>query len=266
MKSKALVLSSIAAAAAIGLILGYALLKPGRNAEQPGPVAAGAQADAAYTNAPAPEPAELPPAATNTAAMPPERVDELIARGFIPAEYRELWLDPNYQTIAEERFNVIPNISAEGREACVQLMIDGRILCWNEYGYHPYLTYEVDQLREMASTDAAAAEALVILLPISNRQERMQYALEASRLSGKSGPIMRFAYSFSPDRTSPRYFDEMLDRYAIAVAGESLGYPYRLSRELEIAIRREFDLSDEEFRDALRGRRVTMQEAWGDPS
>lgn len=77
---------------------------------------------------------------------------------------------------------------------------------------------------------------------------------------------MRFAYTFTPDADSPRYFDQMLDRYAIAVAGESLGYPYRLSRELEIQIRSEFDLSAEEFRDALRGRRVTMQEAWGDPS
>ena len=263
MKPKAFVLVPIAALVAVGFALGYALLAPERSDEReppsaPVPVAESPQpaddASPAFATAPA------------EAGITEERVDDLIRRGFIPAEYRDLWLDPDYQRIAEERFNVIPKVAASTDEGCVPLELDGEIMCWNEYGYHPYLTYDIDELRQMASTDAAAAEALVFRLPYSDQSERMHYALEASRLSGKSGPIMRFAYSLTPNAESPRYFDEMLDRYAIAVAGESLGYPYRLSRELEIMIRREFDLSTEEFREALRGRRVTMQQEWGDPS
>ncbi len=263
MKSKALVLVSIVAVATIGIVLGYALLTPERSDEtepllMPAPVA-----DRPQQVDEAPGTVGIGPA---TATMTEERVDDLIQRGFIPAEYRDLWLDPDYQRIAEERFNVIPRVAQSSDEACIPLELDGEVLCWNEYGYHPYLAYEIDELRQMAATDAAAAEALVFRLPYNNQRERMQYALEASRLSGKSGPIMRFAYSITPNANSPRYFDEMLDRYAIAVAGESLGYPYRLSRELELNIRSEFDLSGDEFREALRGRRVDMQEEWGDPS
>ncbi len=265
MKPKALVLAPIVAAVAAGIVLGYALLAPERSDErEPAPAPA---ADTAPVDQNLPNDAPLTSGMESPGpAMTAERVDELIQRGFVPAEYRDLWLDPDYQRIAEERFNVIPRVAPAADEACVPLELDGEILCWNEYGYHPYLTYEIEELRQMASTDAAAAEALVFRLPYENRRERMHFALEASRLSGRSGPIMRFAYSFVPDSESPHYFDEMLDRYAIAVAGESLGYPYRLSRELELAIRREFGLSGEEFREALRGRRVTMQEEWGDPS
>ena len=269
MKPKALVLVPIVAAVAAGIALGYALLVPERSDERQ-PLFAPASAPAAGTEASDQNlPDDAPPASgiqPSASAMTAERVDELIQQGFIPAEYRDLWLDPDYHRIAEERFNVIPRGGISADEACVPLELDGEILCWNEYGYHPYLTYEMEDLRQMASTDAEAAEALAIRLPKENRSERMHYALEASRLSGKSGPIMRFAYSLNPDAESPRYFDEMLDRYAIAVAGESLGYPYRLSRELELTIRREFELSGEEFREALRGRRVTLQEGWGDAS
>ena len=271
MKSKAPVLVSIVAAAAVGIALGYMLLTPEPSDERQPPVAS---APAANTPTPAdeapvatgPEPAVAAGPEPAAADMTEERLDDLIRRGFIPAEYRDLWLDPDYQRIAEERFNVIPKVARSSDDGCARLELGGEAVCWNEYGYHPYLTYAIEELRQMASTDAAAAEALVFLLPRENRRERMQYALEASRLSGKSGPIMRFAYSFTPDANSPRYFDEMLDRYAIAAAGESFGYPYRLSRELELMIRNEFNLSVDEFREALSGRRVDMQQEWGDPS
>ncbi len=259
MNTKSLVLVPILAA---GIALGYAIWQPEREDAQQ-QAANPPQLDSQISS-------EIPISSSGIAAasqaITVERVDRLIERGFIPAQYRDLWLDPDYHRIAEERFNVIPKVGSESDEACVPLELDTDTICWNEYGYHPYLTYEVDELRQMAATDAAAAEALVFRLPRQNMRERMHYALEASRLSDKSGPIMRFAYTFTPDADSPRYFDQMLDRYAIAVAGESLGYPYRLSRELEIQIRREFDLSVEEFRDSLRGRRVTMQSEWGEPS
>ena len=259
MNTKALVLVPLFAA---GIALGYALLQPERD-----------DAQQQATKPPQHDSSTSPESSISTAdsglaetEMTPEQVDDFIARGFIPSEYRDLWLNPDYRRISEERFNVIPRIARGRDEACIPLELDAEIICWNEYGYHPYLTYDVEALRQMATTDAAAAEALVFRLPRDNIRERMHFALEASRLSDKSGPIMRFAYSFTPDSNSPRYFDEMLDRYALALAGESLGYPYRLSRELEIQIRREFNLSVEDFRVALSGRRVTMQEEWGDPS
>ncbi len=260
MKTKALVIVSILA---VGTALVYMLLPADPGGGQLGGAEAPLPAETGHS---AEYPAPEFEAGRAGSAMSAEQVDDLIARGFVPREYRALWLDPDYQRIAEEQFNVIPKVAAADGESCVPLAFDSETICWNEYGYHPYLTYAIDDLRQMAGTDAAAAEALVFRLPEENLRERMHYALEASRLSGKSGPIMRFAYSFTPDASSENYFDQMLDRYAIAVAGESLGYPYRLSRELELRIRHEFDLGAEEFRDALRGRRVTMQEAWGDPS
>ncbi len=262
MKRKTLVLVPILA---VGAALGYALLQPGPDTTAPLPAAAeqsdqidSAGRDAGDVSAELFEPANAIGIAEN--------VDRLIRRGFIPEEYRELWLDPDYERIAEERFNVIPKVSTEDGEACVPLELDESDICWNEYGYHPYLTYDLETLRQLASSEAAAAEALSIRLPRGNVSERLHFSLQASRLSGKSGPIMRFAYTFVPDRNSPHYRDQMLDRYALALAGEALGYPYRLSRELELQIQREFDLSREEFRDALRGRRVTLREAWGDQS
>ncbi len=263
MKPKALVLAPIAAAVAVGIALGYSLLGHKRADVQALPVAPAPAAEIPQLTDEAPRSSA---AALADVSMTEERVDDLIQRGFIPAEYRDLWLDPDYQRIAEEQFNVIPKVANSTDEGCEPLELNDEILCWNEYGYHPYLTYDIGELRQMASTDAAAAEALAILLPHKDQRERMHFALEASRLSGKSGPIMRFAYSLTPDASSPHYFDDMLDRYAIALAGESLGYPYRLSRELEITIRREFDLSREEFSEAVRGRRVTLQEEWGDSS
>ncbi len=262
MKRKMFVLVPIIAVVAT---LGYVSLQPGPDTIAPPSATAeqNDQLDSASRDAGAVSDELIEPASVIGIA---ENVDRLIQRGFIPEEYRDLWLDPDYERIAEQRFNVIPKVATEDGEACVPLELDESELCWNEYGYHPYLTYDLDTLRQLASTEAAAAEALSFRLPRDNVSERLHFSLQASRLSGKSGPIMRFAYTFVPDESSPHYLDQMLDRYAIALAGEALGYPYRLSRELELQIQREFDLSREDFREALRGRRVTLRDAWGDQS
>lgn len=190
-------------------------------------------------------------------------LDSLIARGYIPLEYRELWLDPDAERILQERFQVIPRVKLPKGEVCDPIEFDGGYVCWNKYGHHPYLAYDLDDLRDMAESDAVAAEALSMRLPYENHHERLHYALLASNLSGKSGPIMRFAYSYSPRKESPNYADQLLDRYAIALTAEGMGYPYRFSRELEDHIRRDLNLSGIELREAMIGRRVTLLEKMG---
>ena len=202
-------------------------------------------------------------AADAPAGMDEATVDRLIARGFIPREYRELWLDPDAEKIIQERFDVIPRVELPKGEVCAPIEFDGGHVCWNRYGHHPYLAYDLDALRHRAESDAVAAEALSLRLPHENLHERLHYALLASKLSGKSGPIMRFAYSFTPDKNSPDYADQLLDRYAIALTAEAMGFPYRLSRELENHIARDLNLSREQLDDAMNGRRVTLLQEMG---
>lgn len=206
--------------------------------------------------------AERTPAATVDRGMTEAMVDELIARGFIPAEYRELWLDPNYDEIAEKRFNVIPKTGREPGETCEPLGVEGSHLCWNDYGYHPYLAYDIEQLKSMATTDAMAAEAVAMRLPAEATRERLEYAMLASRLSGKSGPIMRHVYLYDPHQQDPHYFEKSLDRFALALFGERMGYPYRFSVELEAKIRKDFSLTRNDLREALKQRRAELFAAW----
>ncbi len=194
--------------------------------------------------------------------MTPERVDELIARGFVPAKYRTLWLDPDYDEIAERRFNVIPKTRREPGEVCEPLGVEGSQLCWNDYGYHPYLAYELEQLKSMADMDAAAAEAVAMRLPANNEDERLHFVMLASRLSGKAGPIMRHVYRNEPRAQDPQYFEKSLDRFSLALFGERMGYPYRFSVELEAKLRNDFNLTRDQLREALDRRRSALYEAW----
>lgn len=197
------------------------------------------------------------------AAAAEAQVDRLIERGFIPAEYRELWLRSDVEQLIQERFDVIPRVELADGEVCDPIKFDGGHVCWNQYGHHPYLAYDLDDLRRMAESDAVAAEALSLRLPQEKMHERLHYALLASKLSGKSGPIMRFAYSFTPDKDSPDYAEQLLDRYAIALTAEGMGYPYRFSREIENHIRRDLQLSRDELHEAMIGRRVTLLKELG---
>jgi hypothetical protein len=194
--------------------------------------------------------------------MPEAKVDELIARGFIPAQYRELWLDPDYDEIAEKQFNVIPRTGREPGETCEPLGVEDSHLCWNDYDHHPYLAYDLEQLKAMAETDAVAAEAVAMRLPSANQQERLRYAMLASRLSGKSGPIMRYVYRDNPQAQDPHYLEKSLDRFALALFGERMGYPYRFSVELEGKLRKDFNLSRSELREALNQRRADLYAQW----
>lgn len=252
----------LVAATAIGLVVAVAMMRvptgdaPMHGAdERPAPIP-----KAVNTGTPRrPESNGIEAAAATTAAQ----IDRLISRGFIPSEYRELWLDPDVEQIIKERFDVIPRIELPDGEVCDPIEIDGDQVCWNQYGHHPYLAYDLDDLRRMAESDAVAAEALSLRLPQEKMHERLHYALLASKLSGKSGPIMRFAYSFTPDKDSPDYAEQLLDRYAIALTAEGMGYPYRFSREIENHIRRDLQLSRDELHEAMIGRRVTLLRAMG---
>lgn len=259
MTRKVLLLVSVTA---IGLVAAIAMMRvPTGDAPMPG---AGERLapmrELANTGAPdLPESNGIEAAAAATEAQ----VDRLISRGYIPAEYRELWLDPDVEQVIQERFDVIPRIELPDGEVCDPIEFDGGHVCWNQYGHHPYLAYDLDDLRHMAESDAVAAEALSLRLAEENHHERLHYALLASKLSGKSGPIMRFAYSFTPDKDSPDFADQLLDRYAIALTAEGMGYPYRFSREIEDHIRRDLHLSRDELHEAMIGRRVTLLRAMG---
>ena len=102
---------------------------------------------------------------------------------------------------AEDRWNqfaVIPTTRAQDpEEPCHRLEGEGQPICWNQLGYHPYLAYPLDTLRQMAATDAAAAEALSIRLPYKERDQKIAFALLASDLSGKSGPLYRLVSMIS---------------------------------------------------------------------
>ncbi len=87
--------------------------------------------------------------------------------------------------------HVIPTTRHENDTSCDVLEIDGERVCWNQLDYNPYLAYSIEQLRQMASEDAMAADALVQRLP-RRSDERMAYAIHATNLSGKPGPIYRY--------------------------------------------------------------------------
>lgn len=258
----------LVAVSAVGLVVAIALMPSPTDDATISDADDGSARLPATANTGAPGMPEPPDAANGEAAAvtAEAHVDRLIESGFIPARYRALWLDPDYDRIVQERFNVIPQVTVPAGETCDPTLFDGGYVCWNKYDHHPYLAYDLDHLRAMADSDAAAAEALALRLPGDELHERLHYALLAAKLSGKSGPIMRFVYTFTPDTESPNYANQLLDRYAIALAGESMGYPYRFSRELERHILRDLKLTRDQLQAALRDRRITLLDVDGEES
>lgn len=217
---------------------------------------------AAMQTAPAPslDRPEIENSLANETTRLEQRVDELIADGLVPPNFREFWLDPEFDRVANEAFYSIPRNLRVAGQTCDTLRVGEYEICWNEYGHHPYLAYAVADLKVMADTDAAAAEALSIMLPVG--PERLHYTLQSARLSGKAGPVMGFAYIYKPSKRDPEYRDQLLDQYTIARMGESLGYHYRFSRELEPHILSELNITRRQLFDELRGRPLKLLEGW----
>ncbi len=183
-------------------------------------------------------------------------IDSLIARGHGNPDYREALIAADTDQAWQDlwvQFEVIPNTyTRHPRTSCQYIEnADGGSLCWDDYGFHPYLTMPVEDLRIIGDTDPAAAEALSILLPRDARDERMFYALQASYLSGKSGPLHRFA-TLMPASTND--LEARLDRYALFRLGDYQGTPIYRARELELALQRDLEMTNAELRQAARER------------
>lgn len=180
----------------------------------------------------------------------PDWLQSVVDRGYVDERYADLMLRDDYEEVLQERFHVLkqqPGVREE--EGCeLAPAPEGEALCWNEWGYHPYLTLELAALRSMASSDALASEALSIRS--SDGEASLYYAVQASRLSGKPGPIVRYLsrHSRSPDLDTDN--TEQLRRYMLALVVDEMGYPYRHSAE--IAWRLELEgVTQETINDAL---------------
>ena len=114
------------------------------------------------------------------------------------------WIEANF---------VLPRAQSPSPH-CETIALDsGHSVCWEEFGRHPYLQYSVESLKPIATDDAEAAAALAVLLLHIDKKASMRYALLASELSGKLGPVATYLGSVNFDQDS---IDELLDLYALA--------------------------------------------------
>lgn len=169
---------------------------------------------------------------------------------------------------AEELWNlyaVIPTTrSDDSDEPCHRLEAEGQPVCWNQFGYHPILTYSLDALEQMALTDAAAAEALSIKLPWEQREKKTAYALLASDLSGMPGPLHRVV-------TMNSWWDnrqEKFERMALLLLNDNLGSPQQIGYAQLPFLMHEYGLSRgevlgeiEEAMETIRKRSTRILEA-----
>ena len=185
-------------------------------------------------------------------------IDGLIARGHGNPDYRDALIaadsDEEWAALWAET-NVIPLTRTKHDASCdVFERTDGENVCWDHYGYHPYLAMSVDELRVIGDSDAAAADALSMLIPRDSPDERMFYAIQASHLSGLAGPLHRYARAMSP---STNDHEGRLEQYALMQLADSQGTPVFLARELEQRLLRDLEITRDELR--VEARNVRLQ-------
>lgn len=139
---------------------------------------------------------------------------------------------------------VIPLTRSDEYEECDVLSVDGRDVCWNQLGYSPYLALGLDGLRQMAVNDPVAADALVLRLPVFS-DERRAYAIHASQLSGKPGPIYRYVMMTPLDSDD---LEQQLEMYALLLYADTFGPPEPKAEMLEHSLRAGLALSSEELK------------------
>lgn len=182
-----------------------------------------------------------------------EHIDRMIARGYMDAHYREVLIaadnDSAWRALWDQ-FYVIPNTREAGESLCHPLETpDGKRICWDHYGFHPYLAIPIEDLRAMAGDDPAAADALSVLLPTEERDERMYYAMQAAYLSGKPGPLYRFSLSMAPAGADHQ---RRLEQYALIRLADALGTPVYRARAMEENLERDLGVTNAELREAAR--------------
>ena len=173
-----------------------------------------------------------------------ERMDELIAQGVVNAEFVDYAqmgeADPRFQ----ERFYVLKRRGVSDTEPCAKIQLtEESHTCWNDYQYNPYFAYNSDTLRNLADTDALAAAVLALKLEAGKqREESLYYRLLSAQLSGKPGPLVQYlrtqSVSLGPDGKSIVNLDHALEKFAVAVLVDQMGYPYMFAPELQRSMRR----------------------------
>lgn len=162
--------------------------------------------------------------------------------------YRELvnhWLDTGGWTDQrQEKFLVLKPTSNE--RPCIREKVDGTDdhICWNNVHFVPQHLYSDEVLRELSDTDPIAT---VILADrnMSRGEEKIGAAmyLRAAKMTGKPGPLVRFASnnrsfgSFGADLEylndrQPDPLELQITTYVYSLVADSLGYPLPASPEI----------------------------------
>ena len=188
--------------------------------------------------------------AAEVAAIDPEDVDPadidweaMKARydsaGYDPMLLRWSHLDFTPEEIAAfNKLHVLPFNKKVGETCGPTTIYDEHVGQIDSYGCvpvleraeHPYAKLPTQQLKDLAETDAEAA--VFAGRRAEGREAKIQFALRAAALSGKSGPIMEVANRFSgigPERVLANrqldIADELIKRVILEKVALALGDP-----------------------------------------
>ena len=98
------------------------------------------------------------------------------------------------------------------------------------------------------SVDASAAEALS--LRATDRETGLYYAVRASQLADRPGPIARFISGRTGTLSGDEKRQELLQAYILALMVDDMGYPYRHSAEIAYWLKMN-DVPEEDVNQAL---------------
>ncbi|MEL7185470.1 MAG: hypothetical protein AAFN50_03405 [Pseudomonadota bacterium] len=140
--------------------------------------------------------------------------------------------------------------SPDDSTPCAPLTLHhGKSICWDTYGFHPYLQYSPENLKPLAKDDAMAAAALAIILFEEQPEEAFRYADHASMLSGKPGPLLSWL-SLNNSQMDDR--QHALRMVAIAeVIADDYDLPFDLAHNYRWAVQRQHNMTNQEIDDEL---------------
>lgn len=169
-------------------------------------------------------------------------------------EYYEVdgkWYPVNNQAFQDRTF-VLPRVFATDDGKCVPIeMPVGNSRCWEEYGFNPYFQYDLDVLTSTAASDAQASAVLALMYRYEDPERSLFYALQATRLSDKPGPLYRYIQAVETNTE----IDHLLDLYAVALYAENAGFELPISDQYRYWLRGE-GLTDAEIDERMIDRRV----------
>ena len=181
-------------------------------------------------------------------------VEQAEERDRVFRDERETFL-ANYPVIDQEFLNskfVLPRNIATADDPCVPIeMPVGDTRCWEDFGFDPYLQYDLDVLISTAADDPKASAVLSLMYRADEPEKSLFYALQASHLTGKPGPLYRYTQHIR--RVGD--IEGTLDMYAIAMYAESMNFQIPISGQYRYWLRSQ-GLTDEEIRQRMVGRQI----------